>query len=280
MDEMTNEVVETAEEVVDQELDTSAFDAVLDSDDDDFWGGDEEVVEQDVTEEADQPTEEQTETEGETEPAEEKPAEEEDADQYLELKHFDEVKKVSKEEAKVLAQKGMDYDRIRGKLTEAEANNAKMARYEEFFNEVRGEMSVEDLIADTLARVRADRNGTDYETEKAKQQAANQQQAQSQAPDPNAIYEAMRKQSFEQFINVYPNVKATEIPQEVWDDMHVTNNLVASYAKYEAKKLAEENKVLKQNATNKARSVGSMKSSGKGSYEKSEFDRVLDDDEY
>ena len=280
MNEQANEVevvepeaaAEQEPEVVEQALSDEEFDALWEDEETAF-------AEQAEAPEEDQPEEAQSEPTAETGETEEQ-AEAEDTDQYLELKHLDEVRKVSKEEAKVLAQKGMDYDRIRGKLADAEANNAKMARYEEFFNEVRGEMSIEDLITDTLARVRSDREGKDYETVKAELLADRQKAEQPQAPSQEDVLETMRKQSFSQFLEAYPGVKAAEIPQEVWDDMKITNNLVASYAKFEAKKLAEENAVLKQNAKNKARSTGSMKSYGSGSYEKSEFDRVFDSDDY
>lgn len=287
MDEMTNEAV-VEEQVAETPAEEVAEEVISDEEFDAIWDDDSEAtfVEEDEPQDADQPTEEQPEPQGETEPAEaEQKPEEQDADQYLELKHFDEVKKVTKEEAKTLAQKGLDYDRIRGKLAEAESTaqstNAKVAKYEAFFNEVRGEMDIDALMADTLARVRADRNGTDYEAEKAKLTADQQKEQPQQQSQPQFdVLDAMRKESYSQFVQVYPNVKAADIPQEVWDDMQTTNNLVASYAKYEVKKLREENKVLQQNATNKARAVGSMKSSGKGSYEKSEFDRVFDDDDY
>ena len=79
----------------------------------------------------------------------------------------------------------------------------------------------------------------------------------------------MRKESLSTFLQVYPTVKAKEIPQEVWDDMAVTNSLVASYAKYEAKlvkqeaeKLKTENEILKQNKANEEKAVGSLKTSG------------------
>ena len=270
-EELTNEAVveeaPEAEEVFDSGISDEDFDAMWDDDDG-------EIVEQDVSEEADQP-EEQPVAEEQTEPAEPE-AKEEDADQYLELKHLDEVKKVTKEEAKVLAQKGMDYDRIRSR---AEADSAKVKKYEDFLNEIKGEFAnVDDLMIDTLARVRSEKQGKTYEeVKKELTEAANQRPVQ-QAPTREQIQEQMRRESLTAFLTAYPDVKADTIPKEVWEDMKVTNNLVASYAKYEAKKLAEENKVLKQNEKNKQRSTGSMKSSG--ATQKDEFDQMWYDDDY
>lgn len=282
MDEMVNDVVvEEAAPAVEEtaaDISDADFDAMWADDD----SNDEVFAEQatDVTE--DQP-ESEPETTEETEPTESEQPQTDTPDQdYLELKHFDEVKKVTKDEAKVLAQKGMDYDRIRGKLDEATANVAKLQKYEDFLNELKGGFdSIDDLMNDTRARLIADKEGITREQALERVKSANQQkeQAQQQAQlDRNAVYEEMRRQSLTAFLSAFPGVKAKDIPQEVWDDMKVTNNLVASYAKYEAKKLADENAVLKKNAENKARSTGSMKSSGKP--QKDEFDSMWYEDDY
>lgn len=282
MDEMVNEneVVEDAvavEEVAGDGLSDAEFDALWDSDDDEPL-----FAEQETEEPEDQPDQEPAKTE-ETEPTETKQPDEQDTDQYLELKHFDEVKKVTKDEARVLAQKGMDYDRIRGKLGEAEEANAKLQKYEAFLNEIKGNFAtLDDLMNDTRARVMADKDGISYEDALKKVKEANQQPEPKKEPevDMNAVIQQIRKQSFQEFAQAYPDVKPADIPQEVWQDMEKTNNLLASYIKYEAKKIKDENAVLKKNAENKSRSVGSMKSSGNSTLEKSEFDRILEEDDW
>ena len=281
MDEMVNDVVveeaAPAESTFDESVSDAEFDAMWADDD----SNDEVFAEQesDVTE--DQP-ESEPETTEETEPTESEQQTETPDQDYLELKHFDEVKKVSKDEAKVLAQKGMDYDRIRGKLDEATALNAKLQKYEDFLNELKGGFnSIDDLMNDTRARLIADKEGITREQALERVKSANQQkeQAQQQAQvNRNAVYEEMRRESLTAFLSAFPGVKAADIPQEVWDDMKTTNNLVASYAKYQAKKLADENAVLKKNAENKARSTGSMKSAGKP--QRDEIDAMWYEDDY
>lgn len=254
---MVNEAIEepVADEQFNEGISDAEFDTMWDSDDDDSF------IESEVSEPEDQP-EETPDAEAEQSEPEAQPAE--DADQYLELKHFDEIRKVTKAEAKELAQKGMDYDRVRGKLTEAQAANARLQQYEAFLNEMKGDFaSIDDLINDSRARVLADKENISYEEAVSRIQTNIQKQQMEQKLSPEAIRETMRRESLQQFLQEYPNVKASDIPQEVWDDMNKTNNLVASYAKYEAKKTANENEILKQNAKNKARSTGSMKSSGK-----------------
>lgn len=281
MDEMVNDVVveesaPAAEETFDEGVSDAEFDSMWEDDD-----NNDEMFAETGSEEADQQSEEPAGTE-ETQPTEAEQSSEPDSDQFLELKHFDTVKKVNKEEAKVLAQKGMDYDRIRGKLEEASAINAKLQKYEDFLNELKGGFnSIDDLMNDTRARLIADKEGITREQALERVKSANQmkEQAQQQARvNRNAVYEEIRRQSLTSFIEAFPGVKAADIPQEVWDDMKTTNNLVASYAKYQAKKLADENAVLKKNAENKARSTGSMKSAGKA--QRDEIDAMWYEDDY
>lgn len=282
MDEMVNEneVVEDVapvDEGTDEGLSDAEFDAIWDDDNDEPL-----FAEQGTDEPEDQPEPEPAKTE-ETEPTEAKQPDEQDTDQYLELKHFDEVKKVTKDEARVLAQKGMDYDRIRNKLGEAEEANAKLQKYESFLNEIKGDFAtLDDLMNDTRARVMADKENISYEDALKKVKEANQQPEPKKEPevDMNAVIQQIRKQSFQEFAQTYPDVKPTDIPKEVWEDLEKTNNLLASYVKYEAKKIKDENAVLKKNAENKSRSVGSMKSSGNSTLERSEFDRILEEDDW
>ena len=281
MDELTNntEVIEESapvEEVVEGFTDAE-LDAMWNDDDDDGF------VETDTVEEADQQTTEPVETE-EAEPTETEQPKDDGADQYLELKHLGEVKKVTKDEATVLAQKGMDYDRIHGKLDEANTELAKLKGYESFLKELQGDFaSIEDLMNDTRARVKADKEGISYEDALAKVKEANKPKEEP-APQPTitkeSVFEQMAQESITAFLQKYPTVKADTIPKEVWDDMQVTHNLVASYERYTAmQKLAQENETLRKNAENKARSIGSMKSSGSKS-QRDEIDEMWYDDDY
>lgn len=281
MDELTNntEVIEEsapAEEVV-EGLTDAELDAMWADDDDDGF------VETDTVEEADQQTTEPVETE-EAEPTETEQPKDDGADQYLELKHLGEVKKVTKDEATVLAQKGMDYDRIHGKLDEANTELAKLKGYESFLKELQGDFaSIEDLMNDTRARVKADKEGISYEDALAKVKEANKPKEEP-APQPTitkeSVFEQMAQESITAFLQKYPTVKADKIPKEVWDDMQITHNLVASYERYTAmQKLAQENETLRKNAENKARSIGSMKSSGSKS-QRDEIDEMWYDDDY
>lgn len=82
----------------------------------------------------------------------------------FQLKHLDEVKTVNRDEVIVLAQKGMDYDRIRGKYDELITENGdiktKLTAAEEQLSHFKsiadaGGMSLDELIVNTLASQRA-----------------------------------------------------------------------------------------------------------------------------
>ena len=294
----------TVEVQVDEGSENFTEEVLFDGWDDDVVTPDEDVAEE-VTETADQPVEnepqpEETPSVQEKAPEPEAPKTEEqqpDTDQYLELKHLDEVRKVSKDEAKVLAQKGMDYDRIRNKLDEAANANAKLKVYEDFLNEIKGDFnSVEDLMTDTRAKILADKEKISYDDAVAKVKAANQQaeqkaQEQKQAQLSGEDYiQQMKQRSYTAFAKKHPEILPKDIPMEVWEDVNTnTYNLEVSYEKYttrneltstktELANMKAEIEALKQNKQNEEKAVGSLKTAGSAKT----VDKYLEgwDDEY
>lgn len=235
--------------------------------------------------EADQPTgEPEPEDKGE-EPKPEEPAPEqkpEEEDQFLELKHMDQVKKVNREEAKALAQKGLDYDRIRGERDSMKAEHGKLKEYESFLNELKGEFpSIEAMITDTRARMLAEKDGIPYADAVAKVKVMHPEQQETKREN-----QTQENPAVQQFVQLYPGVKAEDIPQSVWDEVKKTGDLVGAYQSYERKKQADEitslkNEIatLKQNQKNASRSPGSMSSSGKNQG-KSLIQQLWDEDDY
>jgi hypothetical protein len=67
---------------------------------------------------------------------------------------------------------------------------------------------------------------------------------------------------FANFLQAYPDVKAEDIPQEVWNDAGRTYDLVGAYQRHENRELRKEIETLRQNNKNKERSTGSTKSAG------------------
>ena len=237
--------------------------------------------------EADQPTEEQEPEKKGEEPKPEEPAPEqkpEEEDQFLELKHMDQVKKVNREEAKALAQKGLDYDRIRGERDSMKAEHGKLKEYESFLNELKGDFpSIEAMMTDTRARMIAEKEGISYADAVAKAKVLHPEQGQ---PDAKRENQPQENPAVQRFVQLYPGVKAEDIPQSVWDEVKKTGDLVSAYQSYERQKQAYEitslkNEIatLKQNQRNASRSPGSMSSSGKNQG-KSLIQQLWDEDDY
>jgi len=239
--------------------------------------------------EADQPTEEPKaeETKDAGKPTETEPEQKaEEEDQFLELKHMDTVRKVNRDEAKVLAQKGLDYDRIRGERDAMQKDYAQLKKYENFLNELKGDFpSIDAMMTDTRARMLAEKEGISYADAVAKvgvmqQGAQPQQQTQAQPGQ-------LKVPAVDQFVQKYPGVKAEEIPQAVWDEVKRTGDLVGAYENYQNTKVKDEKiknleleiETLKQNQKNAARSTGSASSSGKTSG-KSLIQQLWDEDDY
>lgn len=275
------EGAEAETDVDEDEWPTEWADATEESD------GDEDEADE-VTPEADQPTEDPKpgETKDADKPTDTEPEQKaEDTDQYLELKHMDTVRKVNREEAKTLAQKGLDYDRIRGERDAMQKDYQQLKQYEGFLNELKGDFpSIEAMMTDTRARMLAEKEGISYADAVAKvgvmqQGAPVKQQVPQEQPS--------KMPAVDQFIQKYPGVKAEEIPKEVWNEVARTGDLVGAYEHYQTDKAAkdkiaaleQEIETLKQNAKNAARSTGSVTSSGKTSG-KSLIQQLWDEDDY
>ncbi len=224
--------------------------------------------------EADQPSgEEAQEEEPKEEPEGDKPeeAQQEEADPLFELKHFGEVRTVNRDEVVTLAQKGMDYDKVR---TERDTARSRHAELEQFLQELAAPngWSIEELMDQTRANVLADKEGIDQGValQRVKldrdRRAFEAQQQQAQAAQQAQSQEGQRvQQSFQRFIREYPDVDPKEIPKEVWDAFGTGQDLAGSYARWENKQLRQrmqeleaKQTALEQNEKNKERSTGSQ----------------------
>ena len=233
----------------------------------------------DPEEDADQQEseEEDDSNDGEPEKAEEK-EEEKAPDQKFVLKHLDQTYEVDRGQVEALAQKGLDYDRIRA---ERDSIKPKFEEYESFLKRIAGDQSIEDLIDSTLAKLDvadAEKKGEELDEveqfkklriERVKRETKNPPPAQEEPKTAEEQEKARLSKSIQRFIKEYPDVKAQDVPPEVWKDYRGHRaDLVECYQLYENKKLREELKTLKQNQKNKERSTGSKKSAGKKTVDK------------
>ena len=227
--------------------------------------------------EAKEPHDKAAETEIEPEKAEA------ETDQF-ELKHLDETRTVSREEVITLAQKGMDYDRIRTKYDELKAGEAQRSAHEAFLKELADSagQSVEEMIDTARARMLANKataEGKTLSEEDALEQIKQEKAKQAPAENPESTEEKStekdreteRQQSFMRFSREFPEVKAEDIPAEVWKDFaEGKGDLADLFARQENKRLKAELAAMKQNEENRKKSTGSRATAG--SAKKSAFD--------
>lgn len=195
------------------------------------------------------------------------------------LRHMDETKNVGEAEMVTLAQKGMDYDRIRAKYDEskpameilsifAKQKGVSVADYVSF---LRTEAKKADGLSEAEARRSIELEDREAAvTAREAEQAAERQAAEQANATANAAAQR-RKADIDEFAREYPDVARNPdaIPKEVWDAVAAGSSLTVAYAKYTAKQAREEAErtrsaaqAAQQNIKNAARSTGSMQSAG------------------
>lgn len=278
------------------------------ADSDAFWDDDpaaetEPAAEQEEAEdaEADEQEAEETDTaddphdEGADDGAEEPEGQQgESADQRFELKHLEETRSVDREEVIKLAQKGMDYDRIR---EERDSIRPELRLYREFLKELADGSGL--TVSELIDTVRAQRlvakekeNGKEMteaealikvqreRSEKAKSAPKAEEEAPPEEEKPaEAKAEDSRKESFARFAREFPDVKAEDIPAKVWQDFSAgKGDLADIYARHENTALKAKIAAMERNEDNRKRSTGSRKSSGAKA--KDIFDSAWEDSPY
>lgn len=208
------------------------------------------------------------------------------APQTFKLKHLDNTVEVSEAEVVTLAQKGMDYDRVRGKY---ETATAELTEFNEWLKGVTGGQDIKAFKEGIEARNLAEKEGIDQNTALAKVRLENERKAleaekarieseKQTANDETAIKEK-REKDIANFIAAYPEVAAklgkdpNAIPAEVWAQVDKGETLTAAYGVYAAKKAAADKEAeiarlkaeleaAKQKQKNEQRSTGSQATDG------------------
>lgn len=227
---------------------------------------------------ADQQPEEQPENRTDTEEEAETKEDQGEADQLFTLKHLDSTYQVDKNQVVALAQKGLDYDRIRAR---ADQEISRLTVYEDFLKELAAPngMSIDDLMDTTRANILAEREGLDRDTalqrvklDRDRQALEAQKQSMNRQTEAG-VMEAQRqnrmKQSMDRFIQSHPDLNAKDIPETVWQDFAAGKDLSDAYAIHEARQFREkleaanrELETLRQNKSNQARTTGSQTDAG------------------
>lgn len=175
----------------------------------------------------------------------------------FELKHLGKTHRVGRDEIIALAQKGMDYDRIRAKLEQPSV-------FEGFVQELakRRNLSVDEFMDRTRAAilVRNERMEPDAAMERVKLER--QEKAAQDEQRRAGEEKERRKADFKDFIRRYGDVDAGSIPAEVWEEVAGGETLVNSYMRYENAQLKARLETERKNFENRLKSTGSQSSSG------------------
>ena len=264
-----------------------AFDGGWDDEpvaDDDMDLSDEAESPEDQRAEAEEQPEEPKAADAEGEAADKPEEAEEQKPKSWKLKHNGQDEEADETRMVELAQKGLDYDRIREERDRFKGDFPKYQDYESFLNELakRAETDVPGLMERTRANLlmqQAEAEGKTLTEEEALAQVRKAKPAtepEKAAPKPaEPSPEEKRRESFRAFLTAYPDVKPEAIPKEVWAESQQNGDLVGAYTRWENRQLKAKLENMERNQANKERSTGPRKSAGT-SKPKDDFDEAWD----
>ena len=197
----------------------------------------------------------------------------------IHVSHMGEEKDLTADEARELAQKGMDYDRVRQKYDEAKPVVEMVRQFadqqhmtvEQYISFVRTEAKKAAGMDDEEARRAVeleDREATVSQREAEQQEAAAAME--NAATEQKSANDRMQE-DLALFQTRYPDAakEPDKIPQEVWDAVKGGTSLCDAYGNYVLKSKDTEIAALRQKLTakeqnqkNQQRSSGSMRTSG------------------
>lgn len=213
-----------------------------------------------------------------------------DAAESFVLKHLGTEQTVGRDEVIALAQKGLDYSRIRDKLQTSETEKSEIAEKLSYFEKLADSQgkTLDQFIEATAAALRADEKKIPYEDalrevqfELEKSKFAKEKTNWEKSRSDTETEENTRQADIDAFMAKYPEAaaKPDSIPKEVWAEAEKTS-LTEAYGNYMAKQkdaeIASLRKQLeqeKQYRKNKESSTGSQATDNSG--EKDTFFETL-----
>lgn len=220
--------------------------------------------------------------------SEQKPTETVEQPKTWTLRHLDETKTVNEQEITALAQKGLDYDRIREKydaskpVMELFTQSAKQAHMtvDEYVSYIRTEAKKASGMDDTEAK-----RAVEFEDREAAISAKEAAESEKKAAEEKSkqaaeTAEDRRKADIAEFQKTFPDAAKDPklIPQSVWDKVKSGERLTIAFALYQVEQAKQEANSAKQaaaakvqNVKNEVRSTGSMRSVGEDSKSKDTF---------
>lgn len=200
------------------------------------------------------PTEETQEQTEETKDNQEQPK--------IKVKYNHEEKELTLEEATLLAQKGMNYDKLTSQL--AALQNSKGLQY---LNKLasRSNSNIDDLVdyweqrdeQEQLNQLIQANIPEEYAKEMLESRKFREQtKAQEAEKKAREAEEAKQTAELNDFINLYPDLKPDAIPKEVWDYRNQNGkSLAEAMMWHENKELKKQVQILKQNEENRKKAL-------------------------
>lgn len=201
------------------------------------------------------------------------------------LRYMDNDRAVGEQEMITLAQKGLDYDRIRTKYDESKP---VMELFGQFAKQ--SGMDIPTYVAHLRTQVKQASGMSEAEAKRAveledreaviaaKEQAEQERRAEAErAAQQKSEVDARRQADIQEFTKTFPDAAKDpkQIPASVWNDVRGGMSLVAAYAKYAVAKAqqdaASHAAATAQNQNNAARATGSMRSAGEDTKSRDPF---------
>lgn len=208
--------------------------------------------------------------------------------QTWELRHMGEVRQANEAEMVTLAQKGMDYDRIRSQYDEFKPvmemvnhfANQQGLNTKDYISMLRAQAKQAEGLSEADARRSVELEDREAIVAAAEAERQAQQDAMAQAQRAEAEAASRRQADIQEFQQTFPDAAKdpNSIPPQVWADVRNGSSLVAAYARYAVQQARQdvaaaqrETASVQQNQKNADRSTGSMKSAGDGLKSKDPF---------
>ena len=208
--------------------------------------------------------------------------------QTWELRHMGEVRQANEAEMVALAQKGMDYDRIRSQYDEFKPVMEMVNRFanqqglntKDYISMLRAQAKQAEGLSEADARRSVELEDREAVVAAAEAERQAQQDAVAQAQRAEAEAASRRQADIQEFQQTFPEAAKdpNSIPPQVWAEVRGGSSLVAAYARYavqqarqDAATAKRETASVQQNQKNADRSTGSMKSAGDGLKSKDPF---------
>jgi hypothetical protein len=181
---------------------------------------------------------------------------------YLEIKYNKEQIRIDREQAKELAQKGMNYEKaVERARQEARDSYISEQGYEWNGKAITTESDYQQALKEKEMIEQYQQK--DLPDEVIQELVENRKFRENYEKQQNEIQtKTQRDRDFQNFLEAYPDTKADSIPLSVWETVEKGESLVNAYMRYENQLLKQKLNIEQKNQENVNSSIGAVRSSG------------------